>query len=462
MKPLIFILGWVVAFQSLAQAKPNVVILFTDDQGTLDVGCYGSGHLKTPNMDRIAAEGVRFTQAYAHTVCCPSRAALMTGRHPQRGGVRQWTQANHNGPKGVNMALEEQTLAELLKAEGYRTGLFGKWHLGADKDHVPTRQGFDESFGLLGGFIDNYKHCALHGKGFHDLYECTREEGVKELQMEGQYFPELMMQRALHFMDEQKAGPFFMYVAFNLPHYPEQSLKKYEALYENVEDPALRSYGAVISTTDHYVGQILDKLDELKLTQDTIVIFMSDNGHSDETTYRIRVDEHVSGLPKDDFYGASGAGNTGKWRGNKTTFYEGGIRVPAMIRYPAKLPKGAVRDQAVTVMDWVPTVLELCGLEPKVKFDGKSMIPVIKSAEAESAHRVLHWEWSGNWAVRRDEWKLIGKDEKMLELVNLNEDMPEVKNHLEEQADVAKSLFELHKEWEKAVDPANSGESSSP
>ena len=453
MRSIIGILGLVHALQSLAQAAPNVVILFSDDQGTLDAGCYGSDHLKTPNLDRIAAEGVRFTQAYAHTVCCPSRAALMTGRHPQRGGVSEWTQANHKGPKGLNMALDEQTLAELLKAQGYRTGLFGKWHLGAHQDHVPTRQGFDESFGFLGGFIDNYKHCALHGKGFHDLYEGKFGEEVKELRMEGRYFPELMMQRALNFMDEKKAGPFFLYVAFNIPHYPEQSLKQFESMYADVEDEASRSYGAAISTTDHYVGQILDKLDALELAQDTIVIFMSDNGHSEETTYRIRVDDHVSGLPKGDFYGASGAGNTGKWRGHKGTFYEGGIRVPAMIRYPAKLPKGLVRDQAVTVMDWVPTILELCGVDSKVHFDGKSMMPVIRSAEAESAHGVLHWEWDGDWAVRRGEWKLIGNGERMLELVKLTDDKPEVTNHLEENLDVAKSLFELHQEWEKEVAP---------
>jgi arylsulfatase A-like enzyme len=429
--------------------KPNVVIILTDDQGTLDVNCYGTKYLRTPNMDRIAAEGVRFTQAYAHTVCCPSRAALMTGRHPQRGGVNDWTQADIKGEKGINMSLAEVTLAENLKASGYRTGLFGKWHLGAHVEHGPTKQGFDEFFGLRGGFIDNYKHCMLHGtRGFHDLYQ-----GDEELWMQDQYFPELVAQRALKFLEANQNGPFILYLALNIPHYPEQSLKEFEPLYADLADPAQRSYGAIISTTDHYIGLVLGKLDELKLAENTIVIFMSDNGHSEETTYRIRSDEHVSGLPKGHFYGASGAGNTGRWRGCKGTFYEGGIRVPAMIRYPAKLPKGEVRDQVITIMDWMPTVLDLCGIEAQAKLDGHSVLPLIKSPEAKSGHEVLHWAWGNDWAVRQEDWKLIGKDDKPLELVSLAGEEPERENHLEAQPELAAKLLGLHKAWLADVTP---------
>ncbi|MCF7958851.1 MAG: sulfatase-like hydrolase/transferase, partial [Phycisphaerae bacterium] len=197
--------------------KPNVILFFTDDQGTLDVNCYGSTDLYTPNMDMLAKRGVRFTQAYAHTVCCPARAMLMTGRHPQRGNVNNWTQGNAKGPKGRNMFLEEITLAEVLKGAGYKTALFGKWHLGADLDHGPTKQGFDEFFGLRGGFIHNYNHYFLHGTGFHDLYE-----GTKEVFARGEYFPDMVTERAIQFIDKNKKNPFFMYVAFNVPHYPEQ------------------------------------------------------------------------------------------------------------------------------------------------------------------------------------------------------------------------------------------------
>ena len=181
------------------ESKPNVVIFYTDDQGTLDAGCYGSTDLHTPNIDRIAATGVRFTQAYAHTVCCPSRAALLTGRHPQRSGINSWTQGNMQGPDGTNMALKEVTIAELLKSAGYRTALFGKWHVGSHRNHGPRKQGFDEFFGIRNGFIDNFNHYFLHGKGYHDLYE-----GTTEVFQPDQYFPKLITDRALIFIEENK------------------------------------------------------------------------------------------------------------------------------------------------------------------------------------------------------------------------------------------------------------------
>jgi len=212
-----------------AESLPNVIIIYTDDHGTLDANCFGATDLHTPNIDRLAAEGVLFRQAYAHTFCCPSRAALLTGRHPQRGGVNQWTQGDMKEPeKGVNMDLEEVTIAEVLREEGYRTALFGKWHVGAHRDHGPTRQGFDEFFGIRGGFIDNYIHYFLQGDGFHDLYE-----GTEEVWAEGKYFPEIITERATAFIEEnaKKERPFFLYLALNTPHYPEQPLEKHLKLY---------------------------------------------------------------------------------------------------------------------------------------------------------------------------------------------------------------------------------------
>ena len=197
------------------ERKPNVVIFLTDDQGTLDAHCYGSQDLYTPAIDGLAANGVRFTQAYAHTVCCPTRALLLTGRHPQRSAVNNWTQGDAKDPsgKGRNMHLEEITLSESLKETGYKTALFDKWHLGSHVDHGPTKQGFDEYFGHRGGFIDNKNHHFLHGKGFHDLYEGTTEVFEK-----GSYFPDMMTKRALQYIDQHKDSPFFMCVAFNIPH----------------------------------------------------------------------------------------------------------------------------------------------------------------------------------------------------------------------------------------------------
>ena len=428
-----------------AHAKPNVVILFTDDQGTIDAGCYGAKGLKTPHIDKLAATGVRFTQAYAHTVCCPARAALLTGRHPQRGGVHHWTQGDMNASKGINMALEEVTLAEALKTAGYRTALYGKWHLGAHRDYGPKKQGFDEFFGIRDGFIDNYNHYFLHGTGFHDLYE-----GTTPVEAPGEYFPELMVQRSLTFLDENKDRPFFLYVPFNIPHYPEQALKQHEALHKHIKDPALRSYAAIMSTTDHYIGQIVDKLEALDLRDNTILIFMSDNGHSEETGNRIRVDGHKSGYPKGHFYGASGGGSAGHWLGRKGTFLEGGVRVPAIISYPAQLPKGAVRNQIITAMDWFPTLLGLCGVKQTAdapELDGYDLLPIIRDADAPSHHKTLHFAWGRGWAVREGDWKLInGKS-----LHNLADTKPEAKNYIKEKPEKAKALQALHQAWIKKV-----------
>lgn len=441
---------------SLVAKQPNVVILFTDDQGTLDANCFGASDLQTPHIDDLAATGVRFTRAYAHMVCCPARAALLTGRHPQRGGVHFWTQGNLHARNGINMSLEERTLAEVLKDVGYRTALFGKWHLGAHPDFGPKKQGFDEFFGIRSGFIDNYRHYFLHQKGFHDLYE-----GTDEIKADGQYFPELMVRRSLEFIEENKNRPFFLYVPFNIPHYPEQPLPQFEAMYKTMKDPARRSYAAMISTVDHYIGQVTGKLDELDIRDDTIVIFMSDNGHSEETTNRIRVDDHKSGLPKDHFYGASGGGNTGQWIGHKAKFLEGGIRVPAVISYPAELPQNETRDQAITAMDWFPTVLELCSIESDdkaPKLDGRSVLPVIEDEGAKSRHDVLHWAWAKNWAVCEGVWKVIaiynGRTSKhRLTLHKLDEQNPEVKDHANEQPDIVARFQALHDAWKKDVTP---------
>jgi len=437
--------------------RPNVVILLTDDQGTLDAHCYGSSDLITPNIDKLAATGVRFTQAYAHTVCCPARAALLTGRYPQRGGVVNWTQGDMNGPKGINMALEEVTLAEVLQGAGYRTALFGKWHLGAHRDYGPEKQGFDEFFGIRDGFIDNYNHFFLHGKGFHDLYEGTTEVFARD-----EYFPELIVRRSLSFLERNRDKPFLLYLPFNIPHYPEQALAAHEKLYAQIKDPARRSYGAIVTTTDHYIGRVVDKLEELGLREKTIVIFMSDNGHSEEMGLGIRSDSHKSGYPLGHQYGASGAGNTGKWIGHKATFLEGGIRVPAIISYPGTLPEGQVRDQIVTAMDWFPTVSELCRIEPKPDapaIDGHSLLPIIKSGDAESQYGgVLHFAWRGGWAVRDGDWKLIsmtprGSAKSKRSLHSLAEPHPEVVDHLNDEPALVARLQALHDKWAKEVSP---------
>ena len=435
--------------------QPHVLILFTDDQGTLDAGCYGSRDLFTPFMDGLANDGVRFTQAYAHTVCCPARALLMTGRHPQRSSVNDWMQGEIDNEQtdraGRNMSLDEVTLAEHLGSHAYRTALFGKWHLGGGRDFGPTKQGFGEFFGIRNGFIDNYNHYFLHREGYHDLYR-----GTEEVWHPGEYFPDLVVNEAERFLDQharQRSNrPFFLYIGFNIPHYPEQADDKFDQHYVNTKEPR-GSYGRIVSTTDDRMGRILAKLDEHRWRDDTIVIWMSDNGHSAED-YAIKVDNHMSGYAQDHNYGANGGGgNTGKWIGNKSTFYEGGLRVPAVISYPRKLPKGIVRDQTITAADWYPTLCDLCGIDPPsgVTLDGASLLPVIND-DAPTHHDVLHWQWQDKWAVREGDWKLIHLKKDTL-LVNLTDEKPETINHADAHPEIVQRLTAEHDRWINDVTP---------
>ncbi len=447
----LFVFAAFTTLLATAAEKPNVVIILTDDQGTLDANCFGSDDLYTPAIDGLARRGVRFTQAYAHTVCCPARAMVVTGRYPQRSNVNSWTQGRMTGPRGRNMVTSEITLAEVLQAAGYRTALFGKWHLGAHPDHGPKKQGFDEFFGIRNGFIDNYVHYQLHGSGYHDLYE-----GTREVFRRGQYFPDLITDRAVSFIQQNQDRPFFLYYALNIPHYPEQSLERFRKRYEDLPEPR-KSYAAMISTTDDYIGRVLTQLKALGLEDKTIVVFMSDNGHSVENN-QIRVDNHPSGYPKGHNYGANGGGgNTGRWIGAKGSFLEGGIRVPAILSYPPRLPKGVVRDRPVTAMDWFPTILELCGIDrPEgLELDGHSVLPQVADASAAGAYRTMFWQWQQGWMVREGDWKLIVGNVRgaRVYLANLADERPEATNRAKEHPEIVERLTRLHEQWIERVTP---------
>ena len=435
--------------------RPNVVIFYTDDQGTLDAGCFGSGDIHTPNLDALARRGIRFTQAYAHTVCCPSRSQLLTGRVPQRSGVTNWLSNNPADENGRNMHAEEITLAEVLSENGYRTGLAGKWHLGAKPGHQPLDQGFDEAYGHLGGFIDNYEHKFLHSNPrrppFHDLYR-----NGEEVDETGRYFPDLVVREATRFIVENKDRPFFLYCAFNIPHYPEQSDPKFDAMYDSMKMPR-RSYASMITTTDDRIGQVLRTLNVWGLTGNTLVIFMSDNGHSTEQFANWNVN-----------YGANGGGgNTGEWRGAKGSLFEGGIRVPSIISLPGTIAEGESRGQAISNMDFFPTILEICGIDPPAyEIDGSSLAGVLESADAPSPHETFHWMWQDQWAVREGDWKLIGngrdttglgskhaprKQMGEIYLANLADERPESINHATSRPDIVSRLRESHESWLREV-----------
>lgn len=418
--------------------KPNVLLIFTDDQGSIDLNCYGSKDLHTPNLDRLAREGMRFTQFYvAAPVCSPSRAALMTGRYPQRAGVpgNVSSQPGHAG-----MPTEQVTIAEMLKSAGYATGHVGKWHLGYTPETMPNEQGYDSSFGHMGGCIDNYSHFFYwSGPNRHDLWR-----NGEEVWHDGEFFGELMVDECKRFMDANKDRPFFLYWAINMPHYPLQGTEKWRKRYRHLEAPR-RMYAAFVSTMDEMVGEVVHHLDKLGLRDNTLVIFLSDHGHSVETrTF-------------------GGGGNAGPYRGHKFTLWEGGIRVPCIVSWPGRIPKSAVREQMAISMDWMPTIAEYCGVDlPGCKIDGKSIVPVIQSPDARSPHEVLHWETGKHWAVRQGDWKLVhngpatyhkGHNVPKVQnfLSNIAKDVSETKNLAEIQPEIVKQLTNLHSEWLKQL-----------
>ena len=273
----------------------------------------------------------------------------------------------------------------------------------------------------------------------------------------GKYFPELVTQRALEFINRNQDHNFLLYLAFNIPHYPEQHLVEHGQRYATMPMPR-RTYAAAITTTDYYVGRVLDRLESTGLRDNTVVIFQSDNGHSEED-YQIKIDNHNSGYPGGHNYGPNGGGgNTGKWIGHKGTFLEGGIRTPAILSYPSKLPQNVVRDQIITIMDWFPTVLELCDIDkPEIEFDGHSILPIIHSADAASPHSVLHFQWQNKWAVREENWKLIARRSNSptagtsYSLYHLGDERPEVRDYASDRPELVEKLRALHTQWEQEV-----------
>jgi len=419
-------------------------MILADDQGSIDLNCYGATDLATPHLDALANRGVRFTQFYAAApVCSPSRAAFITGLYPQRAGVPGNVSSHHGQP---GMPSTTKTVAEIFAANDYATGHVGKWHLGYTPETMPNGQGFASSFGHMGGCIDNYSHFFYwNGPNRHDLWH----DG-KEVFRDGDYFPDMMASEAIRFIEDNHEKPFLLYWALNTPHYPLQGTDKWRKYYAGLEAPR-RMYAAFVSTTDEIIGRVLRRLEELGLQDNTIVVFQSDHGHSTE--------ERTFG----------GGGNPGPYRGAKFSLFEGGIRVPAIVSWPGRLPEGEVRDQMATGCDWVPTLASLCGLDTRDHhFDGRDMTDVVKSSGAKSPHDVFHWQSGGGkndpqWAVRSGDWKLIGNprdtsnmaelngDDKRRFLVNLKESVSELKNLADLHPDVVKNLESLHNDWIRDV-----------
>jgi arylsulfatase A-like enzyme len=416
--------------------RPNIVIIVGDDMGYADVGFHGCEDIPTPHLDALAVAGVRCTNGYVSgPYCSPTRAGLLTGRYQTRFGH----EFNPSGSPNYGLPLSEKTIADRLKAAGYKTGLVGKWHLGAADELRPNARGFDEFFGFLGG-----AHTYLPGKGA-PIYR-NRDE-VKETE----YLTDAFGREAAAFIDRHRNEPFFLYLAFNAVHTPMDAQQERLAKFKNIADPKRRRYAAMMSAMDDAIGDVLAKLDADGLSDNTLVFFISDNGGPTMATTA-----------------ANGSINA-PLRGSKRTTLEGGVRVPFLAKWPGKLPAGKVYEQPVIQLDVTRTALEAAGIDTASdqKLEGVDLLPYLAGANNDAPHEILFWRFGPQMAVRQGDWKLVKYDPVVdggkkgatdARLYNLAEDVSEEDNLIAEEPEKAKELQAAWDEWNKSNVPPLWGE----
>jgi arylsulfatase len=430
-----------VSTQAQGKQAPNVLLIITDDQGYGDLGCTGNPHVKTPVIDQLAGESVRLTNFYVSPVCAPTRSSLMTGRYSLRTGVRD----TYNG--GAIMATSEVTIAEMLKKENYATGIFGKWHLGDNYPSRPSDQGFDESLIHLSGGMGQVGDITTYFQGDSSYFNPVLWHNNEKRKFNG-YCSDIFTDQAIRFIQNNRHSRFFCYLSFNAPHTPLQVPDKYYQMYENMDpsegfkpdidlpemsekdkEDALKVY-AMVSNIDDNIGRILKQLEDLKLSENTLVIFMTDNGPQQR--------RYVAGM-----------------RGRKGHVYNGGVRVPCFMRYPAIL-KGNCDVSATTVhMDMLPTLANLCGatMPDDRPIDGKDLTPLLQKSKADwDYQRTLFFYWTrkypelyNNIALMRGQYKLVGHtsyDASItdFELFNLVQDPFETNNLVDKNTTLANEL----------------------
>lgn len=416
--------------------KPHIVIFIADDLGWKDVGYHGS-EIKTPHIDQLAKDGVQLEQFYVQPLCSPTRSSLMTGRYPIRQGLQLGVILPH---AQYGLPLEERTLPQALKKAGYRTVIIGKWHLGSYKpEYLPLQRGFDYHYGHYLGAIDYFTHTRLDGLDWHRNGKPVREEG---------YTTNLLANEAVKIISEHDPSqPLFLYVPFNAVHAPVQAPQEYIDGYQHITDSNRRIYAAMTTCMDEAIGRTLEALAKRGMADNTLVLFSSDNG----------------GFTK------SGGANNDPLRKGKGTLYEGGIRVPALARWPGKLKEGSVVKEPLHIVDWYPTLLKLAGasLEQTLPLDGMDAWPTIAlgkpSPHKEILHNVLPGLTCG--ALRQGDWKLVIEENKQkgknknkattrpVELFNIAQDPSERTNLADQYPDKVKELMERLTYYEKAAVP---------
>lgn len=400
-----------------------------DDLGYGSLGCYGSTTFKTPNIDRLAAGGTRFTDFHSNgTVCSPTRAALLTGRYPQRCALvadielspifREQRRANPSQRWAWGISPHEVTIAPLLRQAGYRTGLFGKWHLGYDFKFHPLNYGFDEFRGFVGGNVDYHTHIAGYGEKLLDWWN------GKKIENETGYTTALLTKYAADFIARNQSRPFFLFLAHAAPHDPWQSGNPSQK-----KSPA-DVYREMIEGLDASVGAIAAALRTHGLEQNTLLIFCSDNG---------------AAAPR-------GVPANGRLQGRKGTMAEGGHRVPFIASWPGVIATGFTTGATAMTMDLFPTFAQLAKATVPAghQLDGTDLMPLLRNP-AKSSDRTLHWLFDEAWAVRHGAWKLSGAGEQALTLVNVETDLSENTNLLGEQPERTAALTQLHTAWISSV-----------
>jgi arylsulfatase A-like enzyme len=395
-------------------ATPNIVLIVSDDQGYADASCYDHPkEVSTPNIDRLARRGVRLTNAYASAyVCAPTRAGLLTGRYQQRFGFYT------AGDSRTGLPLGEVTIADLLRKQGYATAVIGKWHLGIQPQYHPLKRGFDEFYGFLGHGAHDYFDLSITD----DYTSIYRNE--KPINDTG-YLTRNLARHSVSFIERNRGRPFFLYLPFNAVHWPLQAppenIKRF-----NTASKERDIYLAMLACMDEAIGDVLDTLKRTGADENTLVIFFSDNGGA-----------------KKNF------ANNGVLRDYKQTVYEGGIRVPFIVSWPAKLPKAAVCDEPVISLAVMPTILSAAGasLPTDRIYDGRDMLPVLRGQTKKPLHKVLFFcDGSDQWAVRAGKWKLLSR-KGSLQLYDLDIDIGETNNLASKEPDLLKQLKDLYDKW---------------
>jgi arylsulfatase A-like enzyme len=404
-------------------APANIIVILADDLGLADISTYGLDRIPTPHIDALAADGVLFTHGYVSApVCSPSRAALLTGRYQNRFGFEYNVGEGGNENPNIGLDANEITLAQALKSAGYATGLIGKWHLGGADPFYPTNRGFDEFYGFIAGataYIDPaHPEAIAAGEGEWWASGFTRSKTTRMFEGSERktvdnfnvYLTDDFANRAADFIVRHTYEPFFLYVAFNAPHTPLQVTKKYYDRFPQIADHKMRVYAGMISALDDGVGQILATLEKQGLADKTLVVFLSDNGCA---TY-------------------TGLCTCEPLRGGKISLYEGGVRIPFMMRWPGKIPAGLVYSEPVVSRDIFPTALSAAhmSLPADRVYDGVNLMPYLAKERKEAAHPELHWMRRPHQSLRDGDWKIWTTDDGKVEfLFNLAED-PNERNNL--------------------------------